>query len=463
MFPITKLPLGPSPSTGRLIYSANDRADFFAGEVVVKPSSDVSPRRFQEIVKEINYRSDRSNYKSGKSGSDPRPVVLTIKGYIPAINTYLVELAMSERDMTFGHQAINRVIRSFLDFKEVSSTSPNYKVTPAATPPLQWYLKSTPGIDGGDLDQHSELGRGKGVGIAIIDLEIDCDEIGKCKFLSPSDSDNSCSKYSYNYVPSPPPRNHHGTDVAKLIAGASTAAADLAGVAHKSTLYPIQLALGGSGGRNPSSFTLSEAITCVGTIATSFGTPIHIVNISMTVANPELREPVCHAVCANALIVASAGGHIGTMGSCIPKDQIIFPADFSDDHNPCGCNKKLSDSVLSVGGTDRSGNLATTADGSNFGKCSFPGNIRAPGWHIPGENPESAGNFGTSWSAALVSGCAAVRAADQIARNRGWNPHKLRNHLIRYSRQGNVPTGDPKVMNCFSAVADPNPDEDISE
>ena len=472
LFPITTFHLGSSPSAGHLIYSANDRAEFFAGEVVVEPHPGVTPRRFREIVAGISQpvktgyknpdKKDRNRgqqqdnttdtFTHDKSGSTPRS--FSIKGYIPSLNAYLVAF---EGDGTFPFQAINRVIRSFSASEEVKYASPNSKFTPAA--PHQWYLKKdTHGINREDLDKNfPKYGPpGRGVGVAIIDIDINCLGIGKssCRFLTPPASTNSCYKYSYNSVGSSS-TNHHGTTVAKLTAGASTGAADFAGVAPEITLYPVQL-------KSDDNFTLSEAITCAGTIAAQYGERIHILNISLAANDDDpLKAAVCSAVCADQLIVASAGGKIKHEGSCIPKDLGVFPADYSikpadDSPATCSCGKMLYDSVLSVGGTDKEGKLGVGSQ-STFKKCSFPGNVRAPGWYIPGAGKQSDENFGTSWSAPLVSGCAAVRAADQIARNRGWNPRRLKNQLITHSREASNPR-KPKPLNCFSAVDDPNAD-----
>jgi type VII secretion-associated serine protease mycosin len=173
----------------------------------------------------------------------------------------------------------------------------------------------------------------------------------------------------------------HGTSVAGIIAAAPMAGVAFAGVAPQATILSIKVT-NTEGGITAS--VVAEAILD----AVQDGAKV--INLSLTAPDtPALSEAVAYALKRNVVVVASAGNDTTDSGT-----GPFYPAAYPG--------------VLSVGAVDSDGDLA------DFSDVRTPVSVTAPGIDItstfPGTYPDSylAGQQGTSFATAFVSGVAAL-------------------------------------------------------
>jgi hypothetical protein len=431
VFPITRLRLGSRPSTSPLVDNSTGKSKVFANEVIVGTLAGVSPRRMRTIVDEVGKDLGLS---AGSIG---------IAGYLPWADVYLVEF---KGNGTL--EGVNQAISAFSVYLEVKYTSPNGQGRLASS---EWFLDHI-GIDRLRLSSARGLPEIYGdsdVGIAIIDTAVNCnhpDLQGKCADMSAIPAD--CQGIYGNAGGT----TNHGTRVAALAAGRGSASGILGiegGVAWNAQLFPFVL---------PSaSFTDADhAIHCG---LTQPGAKV--VNMSMEFVDDDLtlETAVCDAVCANRLFVAAAGNYACPQGTGFTD---IFPGAYSKKATSCNCTTPIASRVLSVGGTDNIDARGGICGPTVFLKSQL-GEIYAPGWGISFSDPP-ADPIGTSWSAPLVSGCAALRGALEVARKPdGWDPTKLKTRLVTTAKDlppdGELlPSGDPapfKLLDCHAAFSEP--------
>lgn len=402
VLPITTLMTRSRPSEGDLIITEDGQDKVYANEVILSTFDGVSPTTVKTMIKKVRDSLGRSLE------------TINIVGYIPSLNAYLLEF---KRNGSYkGKESLDGlkiVMESFKKYKEiVESVSPNEQITPTAATTGKWYLDKI-GID--ILRESVGLRAGvtpppvfglESIGVGILDKGVNCDS-------SLLNINTNCAPPSSLSVCPPPNRAHwHGTRVAALVAGMGASDGDVAeGVAWKTTLFPLWV--------GNSIHNLIAALECAPTLNQN-GSNIHILNASLEVSGrEELQNAVCHALCNNLLLVASAGN-----GAC-DGPRMRYPASYNDKDPSSGlpllkcetprhaCDMEypaITKRILKVGGLDRSGKPGDTCRVDEL--KSQEGEIWAPGWGMPAPPARVAPN-GTSWPTALVSGCAAVHAAFQ--------------------------------------------------
>lgn len=419
VFPITTLMTRARPSTGDLVITKDRRDKVYNNEVILSTVAGVSPKRVQTIISKV------------RDSLGPLLETIKIVGYIPSIDAYLVEFKWHESfkwyEIFKWHESfkwhksldgVKTVMESFKEYEEIESVSANAQITPAAASTGKWYLDQI-GIGKlrGGVEPPPVYGSNS-IGVAILDRGVDCHSPllpGNC---APPPADPSVCPEVLLENPDP----EHGTRVAALVAGRGDSVGNVAeGVAWKTTLFPINV--------SDNHWGLYGAIDCA--LALKLRSNIHILNVSAEGnGNTPLRKSVCNAVCNKLLLVASAGNH--ACEAELPR----YPASYNDNLSCCGMeHPETAKRILSVGGIDHNGKRGDSCSSSEDLESQV-GEIWAPGWGIPA--PNALAPNGTSWSAALVSGCAAVHAAFQKwewERNNPttgwtWDPVDVHNKLM---------------------------------
>jgi len=424
VFPVTRLPLGYRPSARDTLIDSDDGQDkVFTNEVIIGTPAGVSPGLVRKIVAAVG------------GSLEFEPDAIGIAGYLPSIHSYLVEF---EGDGTL--KVLNRAISAFNVYTEIAYASPNFQGRPAA----QWFLDHV-GIDKLRLGAGSPppvgppLYGSASIGVAIMEAGgVDCshaDLSGKC--ATAGELLSTCGAFSTTGS------GLHATKVAALVAGQGDNVATVGGVdggvAWETRLFPFLV---------DSTWALNLSIDCAVNAGAIAGLQvIHILNISREYFNPPpgLQTSVCNAVCNNMLVVAAAGNY-----ACPPPDGTgdnidRYPAAY-DVGTTCPCGP-AGESILRVGATDSAKNRGDAC--AAFDKKSKLGDVYAPGWGIPVDGSGApSSNFATSWSAPLVSGCAAVRGAVQQWKGVSWDANAVETRLRTNS------FGTPPLLNCLAAVAD---------
>lgn len=485
VFAVTKLTLGIRPSnTDLLIVSGDGRGKLYSNEVVVGTHAGVSPRRVQEIVVKIGE-------KLGLIPDDNK-----IVGYLPLSDVYLVEFRKGKGTL----KEVNRVISEFqaaVYRSDIRSTSPNFESKSAAAPPPQWFHghmgveKLWPRSSDPLPPSQLPLVGSPSIGVAVAEqLGVNCsdpDLAGKC--ADSSSIINTIPSCNYTIIEDEKlldpindpntldPNDGHGTKVGTLIAGhEATNSSEFDGVrdgvAWNTRLYPLLV---------NSAKTFESAVTCITEFnsASGGGDEIRILNFSQTITSSTitLRNAVCKAICSDIVIVAATGNE-----ACDgPNNR--YPAAYDSDSTPCNnlddnaCpnldGPLIGAGVLRVGATDqnkaRGSSCLNDSPSSAFNKRSNPGEIYAPGWELPvltsslSDTPYPQ-NYGTSWSTALVSGCAAILAAVQDWRKPdSWNKvvntdgsisWGLAANKISSSVSADSVTNTP-LLDCLAAISNP--------
>lgn len=222
----------------------------------------------------------------------------------------------------------------------------------------------------------------------------------------------------------------HGTFIAGIVGGAANNGYDVAGVGYDAQLLPITVASGD--GRVTAAAAASGIVRAVDRGA-------RIINLSFAIPSGEgtatLRRAVVRAARSNALIVAAAG-NAGT-------DAPMQPAALARNHG----------NVVAVSATNA---LDALAPCSSYGRHIT---IAAPGADIVSLKPGTGTMFascGTSASAAMVSGAAAVIASQMP----GIPAAEIRRRLERSADDLGKPGRDVQTgagrLNLVSALMDPN-------
>ncbi len=298
--------------------------------------------------------------------------------------------------------------------------------------------------------------------VAVIDNGINCNDAnlaGKCitstADLSLNFINGNCVEY-FNRGNTADTISAHGTKVAGLIVS----------VAPNVKILPLSYrAIRGSRLR----LNLAGAIECAAL------SDAKIVNISIEANHHDtIKTATCKVICSNKLIVASAGN-----GACVINAS-RFPASYNDDEdNSCSCPSsseiKMADGILKVGGSNSDNTLGEACSndnaltnpyvGTQYYK-SQPAEVYAPGWGVPNDDRDSF-NYGTSWSTALVSGCAALRVAfDSMKSDFIWNSDaivELEHIMISTATKNDHDEDDNeslKMLNCSKVMEDSLPDDE---
>ncbi len=422
-FPITTLKIGVSGLIRPiLINDPNSKDKLFANEVLIGARQITMPSRIKTIISEIKLSS---GYE------------ILISGYLPSLNAYLISFNGDN-----SIEAINNMLQLLTNYKEVKYAEPNYEIQPAAA--SQWFLHALkiPSFRTNYQDFNVPIGRfplygTAAITVAVIDSGINCDNPdlnARCVALPSSFvADPQCNQiYINGKVPS-----EHGTRVAALIAAQSGVSniinGIVEGVSWNSTILPMHSGTSGIAG-------IAAAIDCVrksGAVIT---------NISYeSNTHPTLEDAVCNLICSNKLIIAASGNR-----ACLAANN-RYPASF-DNGTSCNCSGTTvmaGDRILKVGGTDSVNQIGSECSSPSIQKKSQTAEIYSPGWGLPASDIAINLNYGTSWSAALVTGCVAIRAALLVSGDIPvvWNASNIETQIR------NSTNGAPALLDCGMAIA----------
>ncbi len=466
VFPITNIPIGyPSSEIKKLVGGPNKKEKFFSNEVIIRAQKGTTAKQVNKIVKEVGLSFGLSN-----------PDSINIVGYLSQSNSYLVRF--EEAGTLKGtREEVEQFIIEFQNVKyknEIKKASPNYFVPPTSS---HWWIDT---VGGFNLRPESfpiaeSILFGKGAGVAVLEAGTPCGGGGDAcpsggviPFESGVENINMENLVCYNHYVNPGQLvhggNHHGNKVAALITGNPASDNVDEGIAPNTTLYRID--------RNLGDFQLEGAIYCAREAHDHQDHQIDVINISAGNAQnvPEIRDALCHAVCGNILVTASAGNievSPNGMGICtVSEEEAGYPGRYGygssfDCTTPCSVN--LAARILTVGGTDRNDNRGDSCRAEVEGNLKTKiGEIYAPGWDLPEANDAGGPlDYGASWAVPLVSGCAAVLAAT----NREWKnstltPEEI--HAILLDNADTMPSisgaemdwPEPKFLNCLRTIYD---------
>src|SRR5437899_4263700 len=258
------------------------------------------------------------------------------------------------------------------------------------------------------LPQAHALARGMNVTIAVIDSGIDV----KHPELANSVAD------SFDALGSSEGPHVHGTG----IAGAIVAHAKLMGSAPEARLLAIRAFGAGSKGAESTSYVILRGLD----YAAEHGA--QIINMSFAGPKDPLIERGIAATASRGILMVAAAGNAGA------KSPPLYPA-----ANP---------NVIAVSGTDAQEKLFTASNRGNHIAISAPG----ADTFLPAPDAEYQITSGTSFSAAYVSGVAAL----MLERNPALKPNDVRAILTKTARDLGVPGRDDQFgageADAFAAV-----------
>ena len=262
------------------------------------------------------------------------------------------------------------------------------KVTPTEGDPAQYALAQL------RLPQAHALARGMNVTIAVIDSGIDANHPELANAIA--DSFDALGSKEGPHV--------HGTG----IAGAIAAHARLMGSASEVRILAIRAFGASAGGAQSTSYVILKGLD----YAALHGA--QIVNMSFAGPRDSLIERAVAATAARGIVLIAAAGNAG------PKSPPLYPA-----ANP---------NVIAVSGTDAQEKLFSASNRGNHIALAAPG----ADIFLPAPDGKYQMTSGTSFSAALVSGIAALL----LERNPALKPNDVRTILTGTARDLGVPGRD---------------------
>ena len=262
------------------------------------------------------------------------------------------------------------------------------KVTPTEGDPAQYALAQL------RLPQAHALARGMNVTIAVIDSGIDANHPELANAIA--DSFDALGSKEGPHV--------HGTG----IAGAIAAHARLMGSAPEVRILAIRAFGASAGGAQSTSYVILKGLD----YAALHGA--QIVNMSFAGPRDSLIERAVAATAARGIVLIAAAGNAG------PKSPPLYPA-----ANP---------NVIAVSGTDAQEKLFSASNRGNHIALTAPG----ADIFLPAPDGKYQMTSGTSFSAALVSGIAALL----LERNPALKPNDVRTILTGTARDLGVPGRD---------------------
>jgi subtilisin family serine protease len=297
------------------------------------------------------------------------------------------------------HRSVDRASRDFAAETGVRSVQPNYRYAlqdqKAATEgdPAQYALAKL------RLPEAHTLAQGAHVTIAVIDSGIDVNH--------PEFADSIAA--SWDALGSKEGPHAHGTGVA----GAIVAHARLMGSAPAARILAIRAFAAGQNGAESTSFVILHSLD----YAASHGA--QIINMSFAGPKDALIERGVAAIAAKGIVMVAAAGNAGA------KSAPLYPA-----ANPA---------VIAVSGTDAQDRLFSASNRGSYVAVAAPG----VDIFLPAPDDKYQMTSGTSFSAALVSGIAALL----LERNPALKPDDLRTILTKTARDLGAPGRD----NLFGA------------
>jgi serine protease AprX len=290
---------------------------------------------------------------------------------------------------------------------------------------------------------------GEGVTVAVLDTGIDNLPDFAGRLVGGVDLSNENNPFQDNYG--------HGTFVAGLIAGnGASSNGQYSGEAPGANLVSIKVA--GASGQTHLGVVISGLQWAVNNRST-YG--IKVLNISLGVQPSQSTEnnpldSAVEAVWTSGIAVVASAGNAGPFNGTITSpgdDPLVITAGALDDMAQTNVANDEMNDFSSVGPTSPDGWVKPDIVTSGRSVVS----LAAPGSTIDTSNPSAqvgTGNFvgsGTSFSAAITSGAAALVLAD----NPGLTPNQIKARLLYETNPG--PVGNPFVdghgaLNAFAAA-----------
>jgi hypothetical protein len=277
----------------------------------------------------------------------------------------------------------------------ILSVQPNYryflqdqKAAPVEGDPAQYVLAKM------RLPEAHTLAHGTGIKIAVIDSAIDL----RHRELANSVID------SFDALGSSDGPHIHGTG----IAGAIAAHARLMGSAPAAELVAIRAFSSAANGAQSNSYVILKALDYAAK------KDVRIVNMSFAGPKDALIGRGVDAAAARGILLVAAAGNAG------PKSPPLYPAAFAN--------------VIAVSATDAQDHLFPASNRGNYVAVAAPGSEL----FLPAPNEKYQVTSGTSFSAAYVSGLAAL----MLERNVALKPEELRATLMRTARDLGSPGRD---------------------
>jgi subtilisin family serine protease len=262
------------------------------------------------------------------------------------------------------------------------------KITPTEGDPAQYALAQL------RLPQAHALARGMNVAIAVIDSGIDANHPELANAIA--DSFDALGSKEGPHV--------HGTG----IAGAIAAHARLMGSAPEVRILAIRAFGAAAGGAQSTSYVILKGLD----YAALHGA--QIINMSFAGPKDSLIERAVAATAARGIVLIAAAGNAGA------KSPPLYPA-----ANP---------NVIAVSGTDAQEKLFSASNRGNHIALAAPG----ADIFLPAPDGKYQMTSGTSFSAALVSGIAALL----LERNPALKPNDVRTILTSTARDLGAPGRD---------------------
>ena len=286
--------------------------------------------------------------------------------------------------------------REFSADAGVRSVQPNYRyflqeqktAPPTEGDPAQYVLTKM------RLPQAHTLAHGSGIKVAVIDSGIDV----RHRELANSVID------SFDVLGSKEGPHVHGTGVA----GAIAAHARLMGSAPAAQIIAIRAFSGTSHGAQSNSFVILKSLDY------AVRKEARIINMSFAGPRDPLIERGIKAVAGKGIAMVAAAGNAGA------KSPPLYPA-----ANP---------NVIAVSATDAQDHLFAASNRGGYIALAAPGSDVL----LPAPNEKYQVTSGTSFSAAYVSGLAAL----MLERNVALKPEELRATLLRTARDLGSPGRD---------------------
>jgi subtilisin family serine protease len=292
-------------------------------------------------------------------------------------------------------RSVDRASRDFATETGVRSVQPNYRYAlqdqkPALTEgdPAQYALAKL------RLPEAHTLAHGANITVAVIDSGIDVKH--------PEFADRIAA--SWDALGSKEGPHLHGTGVA----GAIVAHARLMGSAPAAKILGIRAFAAAQSGAESTSFVILRSLD----YAASHGA--RIINMSFAGPKDALIERGIAAIAAKGIVMVAAAGNAGA------KSAPLYPA-----ANPA---------VIAVSGTDAQDRLFSASNRGPYVAVAAPG----VDIFLPAPDDKYQMTSGTSFSAALVSGIAALL----LERNPALKPDDLRTILTKTARDLGAPGRD---------------------
>jgi serine protease AprX len=388
------------------------------------------------------------------SASSSEAVIVTATGLLSPVEAVL---EVGGTILTQFHliNAVDAVIPDVVE--PLLAALPGITVTPDAQVSVQAAAESTgPHTPSDAFLQQSGATRlaaggdtGQGVTVAVLDTGIDDLPDFSGRLVGGVDLTSANNPFQDSYG--------HGTFVAGLIAGNGTSSGgQYSGEAPGARLVSIKVA--GADGTTHLG-TLISGLQWAVDHQSSYG--IKIVNVSLgfqpsksTVTNP--LDQAAEAVWNSGIAVVASAGNAGPFNGTILSpgdDPLVITAGALDDMAAPSVTGDEMNDFSSAGPTSPDGWVKPDLVTSGRSVVS----LAAPGSTIYGDYPSArvgSGNFvgsGTSFSAAITSGAAALVLAD----NPGLTPNQIKARLLAATSPG--PVGNPFVdghgaLNAYAAA-----------